>query len=109
MWVNRIWKANVSHSSDTERFFLKDAIMRNNKRLRTQRKTKAKHDQLVMILRSKRFGTALSDGKKHFQNLSKYVLLDTESSCLDNGHGLNFCLPPKTVCQEQMFAEFELL
>ena len=25
------------------------------------------------------------------------------------GHGLNFCLPPKTVCKEQLFAEFESL
>ena len=25
------------------------------------------------------------------------------------GHGLNFCLPPKTVCKEQLFAEFKSL
>ena len=60
-----------------------------------------------MILRRKRFGTALSDGKKHIQNLSDYVLSDTEEFVL--GHGLNFCLPPKTVCKEQLFAEFESL
>ena len=46
-------------------------------------------------------------GKKHIQNLSDYVLSDTEEFVL--GHGLNFCLPPKTVCKEQLFAEFESL
>ena len=35
--ANRIRKANVSHSPDMERFFLKDEIVRNNKRLRTLR------------------------------------------------------------------------
>ena len=74
---------------------------------RTERKTKSKHDRLIMILRRKRFGIALSDGKKHIQNLSDYELSDTEEFVL--GHGLNFCLPPKTVCKEQLFAEFESL
>ena len=60
-----------------------------------------------MILRRKRFGTALSDGKKHNQNLSVYVLLDTGEFVL--GHGLNFCLSPKTVRKEQLFAEFKSL
>ena len=140
--ANRIRKANVNHSPHIEWFFLKDEIMRNNKRLRTlcttyraywtkayeflfmfdtirlcrylaeldertERKTKSKHDRLIMILRRKRFGTALSDGKKHIQNLSDYVLSDTEEFVL--GHGLNFCQPPKTVCKEQLFAEFESL
>ena len=125
-----------------ERFFLKDEIMRNNKRLRTlhtayraywtkaheflsmfdtvrlsrhlaeldeqtEWKTKSKHDRLIMILRHKPFVTALSDGKKHIQNLSDYVLSDTQEFV--PGHGLNFCLPPKTVCKEQLFAEFESL
>ena len=35
------------------------------------------------------------------------MLSDTEEFVL--GHGLNFCLPPKTVCKEQLFAEFESL
>ena len=65
---------------------------------RTERKTKSKHDQLIMILRRKRFDTALSDRKKHIQNLSDYVLSDTEKFVL--GHGLNFCLPPKAVCKK---------
>ena len=73
----------------------------------TEPKTKSKHDQLIMILRCKRFGTALSDEKKHIQNLSDYVLSDAEELVL--GHELNFCPPPKTVCIEQLFAEFELL
>ena len=125
-----------------KRFFLKDEIMRNNKRLRTfrtacraywtnareflslfdiirlcrylaklnertERKTKSKHAQLIMILRRKRFGTALIDGKKHDQSLLDYVLSDTEELVLEDG--LNFCLPPKTVCYEQLFAEFESL
>ena len=74
---------------------------------RTEQKTKSKHDRLIMILRRKRFGTALSDRKKHIQNLSEYVLSDAEKFVL--GHGLNFCLPPKTVCKEQLFAEFKSL
>ena len=60
---------------------------------RTERKTKSKHDRLIMILRRKRFGTALSDGKKHIQKLSDYALANTEEFVL--GHGLNFCLPLK--------------
>ena len=60
-----------------------------------------------MILRRKRFGTALIDGKKHDQSLLDYVLSDTEELVLEDG--LNFCLPPKTVCYEQLFAEFESL
>ena len=74
---------------------------------RTERKTKSKRDRLIMILRRKRFGTALRDGKKHIQNLSDYVLSDTEEFVI--GHELNFCPPPKTVCKEQLFAEFESL
>ena len=70
----------------------------------TEPKTKSKHDQLIMILRCKRFGTALSDEKKHIQNLSDYVLSDAEELVL--GHELNFCPPPKTVCIEQLIAEF---
>ena len=140
--ANRIRKANVSYSTDIERFFLKDKIMRNNKLLRTlrtayraywtkareflfmvdtirlcrylaeldertERKTKSKHVRLIMILRRKRFGIALSDGKKRIQNLSDYLLSDTKEFVL--GHGLNFCLPPKTVCKEQLFADLESL
>ena len=60
-----------------------------------------------MILRRNCFGTVLSDEKKHIQNLSDSVLSDTEEFLL--GHGLNFCLTPKTVCKEQLFAEFESL
>ena len=32
--ANRIQNKNVSHSPDMEQFFLKDEIMKNNKRLR---------------------------------------------------------------------------
>ena len=60
-----------------------------------------------MILRCKRFGTALSDRIQHIQNLTDYMLFDMEEFVL--GHGLNFCLLPKTVCKEQLFAEFESL
>ena len=74
---------------------------------RTERKTKSKHDKLITILRNKRFGTALSDGKKHTQNFSDYVLLDSEEFVL--GQRLNVCLPPKTVSKEQLFTEFESL
>ena len=39
-----------------------------------ERKTMSKHDQLIMLLIRKCFGTALGDGKKHIQNLSDYVI-----------------------------------
>ena len=40
-------------------------------------------------------------------NLSDYVLSDTESFVLS--HGLNFGLPPRYLCKEEIIAEFESL
>ena len=45
--------------------------------------------------------------KKHILNLSNHVLSDVESFVLS--HGLNFSLPPKSICREEVFAEFESL
>ena len=43
----------------------------------------------------------------HILNLSDYDLSDTESFVVS--HGLNFGLPPRYLCKEEIFAEFELL
>ena len=49
----------------------------------------------------------LSDREKHILNLSDYSLSDTETFVL--GNGLDFCLPPRSVNREEVFAEFEIL
>ena len=49
----------------------------------------------------------LSDKEKHIVNLSDYSLSDTEKFVLSNG--LDFCLPPKSINREEVFAEFEIL
>ena len=49
----------------------------------------------------------LSDKEKHILNLSDYTLSDAEKFVLSNG--LDFCLPPKNVNREEVFAEFEIL
>ena len=43
----------------------------------------------------------------HILNLSGYDLPETESFVLS--HGLNFGLPPRYLCKEQIFAKFESL
>ena len=49
----------------------------------------------------------LSDKEKHIVNLSFYFLSGTEKFVLING--LDFCLPPKSINREEVFAEFEVL
>ena len=58
-------------------------------------------------LRRDRFVNALSDTTRHVLNLSDYVLSYAESFVLS--HGLNFGLPPRQLCKEKIFAEFESL
>ena len=68
---------------------------------------RTKNERLLALLRRDRFGNALGDTTRHVLNLSDYVLSDTESFVLS--HGLNFGLPPRYLCKEQIFAEFESL
>ena len=74
---------------------------------RTKSKWKNKNERLLALLRRDRFGNALGDTTRHVLNLSDYVLSDTESFVLS--HGLNFGLPPRYLCKEEIFAEFESL
>ena len=74
---------------------------------RTENATNDKHNRNIQLLRKKRFGGMLSDKEKHILNLSDYSLSDTEKFVLSNG--LDFCLPPKSVNREEVFAEFEIL
>ena len=74
---------------------------------RTENATNEKHNRNIQLLRKKRFGGMLSDKEKHILNLSDYSLSDTEKFVLSNG--LDFCLPPKSVNREEVFAEFEIL
>ena len=74
---------------------------------RTENVTKEKHDRNIQLLRKRRFGGMLSDKEKHILNLSDYALSDTERFVSSNG--LDFCLPPKSVNREEVFAEFEIL
>ena len=70
-------------------------------------KWKNKNERLLALLRRDRFGNALGDTTRHVLNLSDYVLSATESFVLS--HGLNFGLPPRHLCKEEIFAEFESL
>ena len=74
---------------------------------RTKSKWKNKNERLLALLRRDRFGNALGDTTRHVLNLSDYVLSDTESFVLS--HGLNFGLPSRYLCKEEIFAEFESL
>ena len=74
---------------------------------RTESKSKIKNERLLFSLRRDRFGNALGDTTRHVLNLSDYVLSDIKSFVLS--HGLNFGLPPRYLCKEEIFAEFESL
>ena len=45
--------------------------------------------------------------RRNILNLTDYSISDTEKFVLSNG--LDFCLPPKSVNREEVFAEFEIL
>ena len=61
---------------------------------------------LLVSLRRNRFGIALSDTTRHILNHSGYDLPDNESYELSH---LNFGLPSRYLCREEIFAEFESL
>ena len=67
----------------------------------------SKYGRLLVSLRRDRFGSALSDATRHVLNLSDYDVSNTESFVLS--HGLNFGLPPRYLCKEEIFPEFEYL
>ena len=73
----------------------------------TESKLKMKYERLLFSLRRDCFGNALSDTTRHILNLSDYDLSYTESFILSDG--LNFGLPPRYLCEEEIFAEFESL
>ena len=74
---------------------------------RAESKSKIKNERLLFSLRRCHFGNALSDTTRHILNLSNYNLSDTKSFFLS--HVLNFRLPPRYLCKEEIFAEFESL
>ena len=73
---------------------------------KTSMKIYNKNESLLATLKKKRFKNMLCSTKKHILNLLNHVLSDVKSFVLS--HGLNFCLPPKSICKE-VFAEFESL
>ena len=66
-------------------------------------KSKIENERLLVPLRRDRLGNST----RHILNLSDYDLLDTESFVLS--HGLNFGLPPRYLCKEEIFTKFESL
>ena len=74
---------------------------------RTESKSKIRNERLLVSLTHDRFGSALSDTTRYIFDLSDYVLSDTESFVLS--HDLNFGLPPRYLCKEEIFAELESL
>ena len=74
---------------------------------RIENATNEKHNRNIHLFCKKCFGGMLSDKEKHILNLLDYSLSDTEKFGLSNG--LDFCLPPKSVNREEVFAEFDIL
>ena len=78
-----------------------------NIELMKQNQIRAKHFKTINWLRKQRFGSCTSPSGKTIYNLSNYKLSKAETFVLL--HGLEFCLPPKNVKREEIFAEFEVL
>ena len=74
---------------------------------RIENATNEKHNRNIQHLLKKLFGGMSSNKEKNTLNFSEYLLSDTEKFFLSNC--LDFCLPPKTVNREEVFAEFEIL
>jgi hypothetical protein len=74
---------------------------------RIQQMKREKHDKLVDLLHRNRFGNSIAPSGKNIYNLSSYKLSPDEVFVLS--HGLNFSIPPKAVCREEVLAEFEVL
>ena len=74
----------------------------------TNEKTQKLHDKRIDILVRKRYGDVTSNcSTGTLINLSNYSLTNEESFTLKLG--LNFCVPPKFICREQIAAEIEML
>ena len=74
---------------------------------RMESKSKIKNEQLLVSLRRDRFGNALINTTRYVLNLPGYDLSNTESFMLS--HGLNYGLPLRYLCKEEIFAKFESL
>ena len=74
-------------------------------RLNNRIKIQDQNERLLVSLRRDRFANALSDTTRHILNLSDYDLSDTESFVLS--HGLNFGLPHRYLCKQEIIADFE--
>ena len=72
-----------------------------------ERKIDKRHERRLSSLKTKLFAKTPSDTEKHILNLSDYQLLELKQFILS--HDLNFGLPPKSVNEKQIFAEFESL
>ena len=70
-------------------------------------KIQAKHGRNIQFLKRKRFGSTFASNSNIVHNVSSYQLSTTEMFVLN--HGLKFCIPPKRVNREELFAEFEHL
>ena len=71
-------------------------------------KTIKVHDNRIEVLVRKRYGEITSStGDGSLINLSDYKLTNEESFALKLG--LNFCVPPSSICREQIAAEVEML
>ena len=66
-----------------------------------------KYDKLVALLHRSRFGDSIGPSSKNIFNLSSYKLSPDEEFVLS--HGLNFSIPHRKICREEILAEFEVL
>lgn len=66
-----------------------------------------RHDRKISFLVQKRYGKSMSNGDKHIINLSQHVLTEDEKFVI--GHGLKYCVPPKSLDQCEILSEFEML
>ena len=74
---------------------------------RKERELSIKNEQKLKFFFQERFGNMAKPNKNTVINFSNYKLTPTEDFALF--HGLNSCLPPNSVQQEEVFAEFEML
>ena len=74
---------------------------------RKERKLSTKNERKLKFLFQQRFGNMAKPNQDTIINLSNYKLSSTEEFILS--HGQNFCLPPHSVQQVEIFAEIEVL
>ena len=74
---------------------------------RLSEKERKINDKKISFLKQKRYGKSLTNGEKHIINLSKYELTEDEKCVL--GHGLKYCVPPRSIDSAEILSEFEIL